>query len=400
MTARAQEQTPRAVAWRLRAHYFLLFAPFAIAITYQNLHFKRLGFSDSQIGTLNAISAVLAVLSPPLWGHVTDRLGDKRTPLVVLLLASGATYPLFLGARTFAWAALLQAVFSFAFAPCIALTDALVLDQLSRAGGDYGRLRLWGSLGFICTLLLFGLFLGGGPLARAGAQGSLVATFVVFAVARALNAFWVTRLPGDGPAPRGGRPRGDVRELLRDRALLLFLFAMFLGMTALRSYYVFFSIYLDGQHVADSWKGVFWSIGVTAEVVFMLLASRILRAIGVRWMLALGLAGGALRLFLFSFPLPIGVVALAQGLHALAFGATHIATVTFIGAAVPRRLQASGQALYAAVVGGLGGAVGSWLAGTLAQAHGIPGAFRICAGVGVAAVLVVLLVPERKQQPE
>ena len=200
-TLTATPPAARALARRLQVQYFLVFAPFAIVTTYQNLHFKRLGFSDSQIGSLNAIAAILAVISPPLWGYVTDRLGEKRAPLAILLITSGALYPFFLGTRSFLAAAIFQGAFSFCFAPCVALTDALVLEQLPRAGGDYARLRLWGSMGFICTLLAFGLFLG---VARWLARGrrAASATFIAFALVRLVNTAWVLRLPpGEPVAP-------------------------------------------------------------------------------------------------------------------------------------------------------------------------------------------------------
>jgi len=393
-------RTTTSAAKRLQAHYFLLFAPFAIATTYQNLHFKRLGFSNSQIGTLGAVGAILMVVSPPLWGYVADRLGDQRRPLALLLLASGATYPLFLLTRSFVAAAVAQVLFSCFYAPCIALTDALVLGQLEGAGGDYGRLRLWGSVGFICALLAFGLFLGGGPLAPRGAGASLTLTFVAFVAIRVANAAWLLLVPGERVQVRPTGYRRDYGQLLRDRAFLLFLLSALVSTAALRAYYVFFSIYLDGLGVADSLKGAFWSLGVAAEVVFMLFAGRVLRRIGMRRMLLLGMAGGALRLLLFSFALPLGVVALAQLLHALAFAAVHIAAMAFITASVPDRLRASGQAAYAAVVGGVGGTAGSRLAGDLSQGFGIPYAFRACAFVAGAAVLLAAFLPERKPAPE
>lgn len=388
------------MARRLQIHYFLLFAPFAIATTYQNLHFKRLGFTDSQIGTLGAIGAVLTVVSPLLWGYLTDRVRDKRLPISLLLLVSGLTYLPFLSTGSYWAVAALQAVFFFFMAPCSALVDAQTLEHLPRAGGDYGRLRLWGSVGFICTLLLFGLVLGGGPLSGRNPASSLAMTFIAFAAIRVVSTFWTWRLPsGEQGCGRVGYG-GDLLLLLRDRVFLLFLLSVLLCMTALRAYYVFFSIYLDERGVADNLKGVYWSLGVVAEVVFMVFAGRLLRFLGVRWMLALGMLGGALRLFLFSFSLAMPFVALAQCLHALAFGATHIAAVTFINARVPARLRASGQTLYAAVVGGLGGAAGSRLAGDLAQASGIPYAFRAAALLAGVAALMALLLPRAKPVDE
>ncbi|MBI3945872.1 MAG: MFS transporter [Armatimonadetes bacterium] len=383
-------------ALRLQVHYFLLFAPVATATTYLNLHFRRTGLSDSEIGTLGAVGAVVAVVSPPFWGYLADRAPDKRTLLAFLLLASGAAYSPFLLVRTYQGALLLQALFSFFMTPCVALTDALVLEQLPRAGGDYGRIRLWGSLGFVSTLLVFGLFLGGGPLSRHVSGGSLAPTFAAFAVARVLSVLWLLRVPsGKAPTRRSGY-RGDLRELLGDPGFALLLFSAFLCTAGLRAYYVFFSIYLDDLGVADSLKGVFWSLGVLSEVLFMVFAARVLRRMGVRGMLALGMTGGAVRLLLFSLPLPLPILALAQGLHALAFGATHIATVTFISARVPDRLRASGQTLYAGIVGGIGGAAGSRLAGDLAEARGIPDAFRAGALLALAAALVAARLPQGK----
>ncbi|MDH7568325.1 MAG: MFS transporter [Armatimonadota bacterium] len=392
----------RALAFRLKTQYFLVFAPFAIAVTYQNLHFRRLGFSDREIGTLGAVGAVLSVVSPLLWGYVTDRVRDRRIPLAFLLAASGLAYLPFLMARSYRAALVLQVLFSFFMAPCVALTDALVLEHLPQAGGDYGRIRLWGSLGFIVTLLGVGLFLGGGPLGGAPASGEagatgLTLTFVAFAVARALSMAWVFRLPRGAQT---GPPRETYREgmagLFRDRAFLLLLGSSFLVQTGLRAYYVFFSIYLDSLGIGDSYKGVFWSIGVVSGTAFMVVAGSLLRRVGVRWTLVLGMAGGALRLLLFSFPLPVAAVGLAQSLHALAFGASHIATVTFIRASVPNRLRATGQTLYAAVTGGLAGAVGSRLAGDLSDALGLALAFRYCALLAAIAAAAAAWLPERR----
>lgn len=395
---KALADSNRSLIHRLQVHYFLLFAPFAIALTYQNLYFQRIGFNKAQIGLLNAIAAVLTVVSPPLWGVFADKVREKRFPLATLLFTSGVTYPLFLLVHSFAAVAVFQAIFNFFMAPCIALTDAITLSHLKRIGGDYGKVRLWGSLGFICTLTVFGMFLGGGPLAHAAASGNLTTTFFTFTLFRCLGVFWVYRLPNTEAAPmkkeNGGKE--GIRSLLGNNAFLLFLLVTFLGQSALKSYYVFFSIYLDGLHVPDSMKGVFWSLGVASEVVFMVYAGRLLRILGVRRMLALGMAGGALRLILFSFALPLSVVGGAQSLHALAFAATHIASMAFISTSVPESMGASGQTIYTAVQGGIAGVVGSSLCGYLAERYDIPHSFELCATLAVLAVILALFLPERR----
>ena len=141
--------------------YFISFCPMAGLIVYMNLYLKRAGLNDSQLGTTAAITALITILSPPFWGILADSVKDMRRLLVVLFLSAGVTYPVLLFTNNYYALLGIIILSSFFYLPTAPLNDALTLNHIARHGGDYGRIRLWGSIGVAGSMLLFKLILKG-----------------------------------------------------------------------------------------------------------------------------------------------------------------------------------------------------------------------------------------------
>lgn len=73
--------------------YALLFASIAPIVGYLNLYLQQRGLSDGQIGTVTAIVALFSIISPPLWGYLSDRWGNYKLPLAVASLGSAILFP-------------------------------------------------------------------------------------------------------------------------------------------------------------------------------------------------------------------------------------------------------------------------------------------------------------------
>jgi PPP family 3-phenylpropionic acid transporter len=381
---------------RFASFYFLLFLPIGMHAPYLFLYFKRQGFTDSQLGTLAAMTPLLNVFAPPLWGALADSFGDRRRTLAIGLLCSALLFPWLMFSQSF-WLtlALLVAFSAFAFPPA-AIADAIALENVERKGGDYGRLRLWGSLGFAAPLLAFGAVLKG----EAGQPAaSLYPIFWGYAIFRLISAGWVWLLPPS---------YGTAAKAFDFRAARVFLSGPFLALAvcgvlatgAMAGYYVYFTIYLDEMGIADSLKGYFWAIAVIAETGMLVVIGRVMDRIGLRWTFVLGVAGCSVRLLAYSFPLGAVGIAAAQCLHALTFTALTVSAITFVNRMAPPELRASGQTLWMALNMGLGSAVGSKLAGMAAGAAGLLGMYRIfAAAAAVAALAAVVFVRERPPAP-
>ncbi len=385
----------RSLAKRISTFYFLLFMPIGMQAPYMFLFFKRRGYTDSELGTLAAVGPLLSILAPPAFGAVADMLGDRRRALAGLLLLSGLVFPWLIHAGSFTQTLALLIVFSAFSSPPGAIADAITLEHLERKGGDYGRLRLWGSLGFAVPLLALG-----GILKKSAGEtaASLYPVFLGYTLFRILSAGWVGLLPPSRGARRGLLDLRAIHAFSRWRFLALAICAL-VASGAMSGYYLYFMIYLDDVGIPDNLKGYYWVIAVAAETGMMLFVGRLIRAIGLKWTFVLSVLGCALRLFVFSFTLSPIEIAAAQLLHALTFTTFTVSTITFVSRFTPPELRASGQTVWMALTGGLGATAGAKLAGVAAGAFGLPGMFRVfslAAVVALVGAMVLVREPEAK----
>ncbi len=380
--------------------YFFLFAPFALQMTFLNLYYERRGLSHGEIGSLGAVTSALSIVAPLLFGVIADRLGRKQWVLFGLALGVAIFMPSQWFASSLIALGVLAVLVAICNSPLIPLTDALCLDRLHAAGDPqgnrYARIRVWGSVGFVVAACgvpqVIKLVDQPDPLRR------LIPVFVCMGAAGLLFALRTATLPPsahDMEAALGyDRPSGSLRTVLATPGLRRLVALLFGSWVANATYYVFLSLYLEKIGVADHLKGAYWSVGVAAEVVFMIFAGGLLQRLGVRRMLLLGLLGRTLRLVAFTYPLPpLVVLIFVQPLHALAFAAVHLGTIAFLARTVPAEHRATGQSLVAAVVSGLGGVIGNLMAGWISEAASLGALRSFTSLTGLyAAFLVATLV--------
>ena len=96
-----------------------------------------------------------------------------------------------------------------------------------------------------------------------------------------------------------------------------------------------------------------WSVGVVAEVALFAVSGRVIAYCGTARLLMLAGLAATLRWGVMAFDPPLWPTALLQTLHAMSFGAAHLAAIHFLTHAVPSDRAATAQGLYAAIVAGL-----------------------------------------------
>jgi PPP family 3-phenylpropionic acid transporter len=376
---------------RFSAFYFLLFLPIGMQAPYLLLFFKRQGFSDAQLGTLAAVPPLLTVLLPPIWGAVADAFGDRRRTLAFLLVGAAATFPWLVYSDSFGVTLGLLVVFSAFASPPMAIADAISLEHIDRKGGEYGRLRLWGSVGFAVPLLIFGWVL---KREVGETAASLYPIFVGYTLFRLVSAGWVWLLPASR-ADTGRRFDLRAGRAFANPRFLALMVSATVAAGAMSAHYVYFTIYLDDVGIADNLKGYFWVIAVAAETAMMLVIARVIQRIGLKWTFVLGIVGCAVRLTAYSFVLAPEAIACVQLLHALTLTAFMVSGITFVSRMTPPELRASGQSLWLALTHGLGSAAGAKLAGMATAEYGITGMFRVFAiAAAVTALGAIILVRE------
>src|SRR5438132_384640 len=133
--------------------YFLAFLGLGVFMPYFPLYLDHLGYVGWQIGAIVGLQPMLRWTSALGWAHVADRWRVRRRLLVLAGLCGALAVLPLLVVRRFAAVAAVSMAIGLVHGPIIPMLDATVIDHLPRLGGDYGRLRLWGSLAFVIGAL-------------------------------------------------------------------------------------------------------------------------------------------------------------------------------------------------------------------------------------------------------
>ncbi|MEO1266079.1 MAG: MFS transporter, partial [Pseudomonadota bacterium] len=215
-----------------------------------------------------------------------------------------------------------------------------------------GRVRLWGSLTFIVAT-----FAGGAVIERLG--GSAVGTlFFAAALGMTIAALALPQSSGSGgggqpSAPSAGQIWAGARDLMRDRTLVLFLLGASLVQASHAVYYTFSAAHWVRGGLSGDFVSLLWAIGVVAEIVLFRYSGSVIARVGAAGLLLLGAAGGVLRWAVTAADPAWGVLIWVQPLHALTFGATHLAAIHFIAYRVPDANAGLAQALFATLSTGV-----------------------------------------------
>jgi len=366
---------------RLSAYYAVLFMVNGIVFPYLQVILRQMGFSKAGIGSVIGAAQLVGVAAPPLWGGVADALHRRRLTLILAIGAGGCLFCLLPFARTFWAAAVLVAAYYACREAVIPLSDGITFAHLAGRRELYGYIRAWGSFGFVLST-------AGLAVLGAGRPEALPLLFGAYAVFCAGHLLLAGFLPDAWTERRhaSGHALGPVLRLLCRPHVLAFVVAAFLARATMMGYYSFFSLYLQDRFGMQG-IGYLWALGPIAEIPVIFFSGVMIRRIGLRGLLCLGLAGVVVRLLVYALTDSLALVVAAQALHCLTFGAVHVASVNFVDRIFPPSLKATGQGVFAAIVVGIGGLTGSALAGKLAQAWSYPVMYAVLAAGALIGLL-------------
>lgn len=341
------------VLGRLAGWYFFYFAFVGAFAPYFTLYLQDIGQSAWEIGVLMSVPQAMRLVAPNLWGWLAGRLGRSALIVKLAALCSLAGFAGFFFTRDY-WPMLVaMALVWFFWSAALPLVEAMTLDRLAGRTERYGRIRLWGSVGFVASVLGLGALLDHLPVATV-----LWACFLVLACVLASALM----LP-ETKVGAGGTPTPLGKQLRRPEVLAL-LAACFFMSVAHGPLYVFFSIHLVDLGYGKTAVGLYWSLGVVAEIIVFLAMPRLMRHVSLRDILLASFALAVLRFLLIGWLADSPVLLLfAQLLHGATFGAYHAATVAVLIRWFAPQQQARMQGLYGSLSFGAGGMVGGLLSG-------------------------------------
>ena len=376
------------VRWAFGSFFFLYFAYIGLVSPFASLFFLDRGFTVIEIAILMSMLQVTRIIGPFSWGWLSDylsnRIGIIRFCACLGALVFTAIYFLHSYISFFIWMFVLHIILS----SLMPLGESATVHAFFKDNSfdkRYGRLRLWGSIGFIVMVLFAGELFQRNSIELY----PLVGTVVLIALAA------ITFLMHEPKLERHKMVKGEFWVVLLNPDVRWFLLSGFFMQFAHAALYVFYSLYLADLGYNKFQIGLFWALGVFAEVVFFYYQSKVLSRLDPEVVLQASFGIGIIRFALMAF-LPItSVLIIAQIMHAGTFAAHHSAATKLLQRWFTGPLQARGQALMATVSYGLGGTLGGLFAGWIWESSQPRDVFVISAfACGLAGMAIHKLRPQ------
>ena len=342
--------------WAFGSFFFFYFAYVGLVSPYASLFFLDRGFSVIEIAVLMSMLQITRIIGPFSWGWLSDylsnRIGILRFCTCLAVIVFLFIFVLQSYISFFIWMFVLHTILS----SLIPLSESATIHALFKDNSfdkRYGRLRLWGSIGFIVMVLLAGELFERTSIELYPYVGVLV--FILLAI--------TTFGMHEPKVERRKMVKGELLVILFNPDVRWFLLSGFFMIFAHAALYVFYSLYLADLGYDKFQIGLFWALGVLAEVVFFFFQSKVLSRLDAEVVLQGAFMVGVIRFILIAFFPITSVLIFAQLMHAGTFAAHHSAANKLLQRWFTGPVQARGQALMATISYGLGGTLGGLCAG-------------------------------------
>lgn len=365
--------TLEAAYWSASACYY----------AYIVMYLSRQGYSNTSIGTIMSLTAVISIISPPIWGYISDRTGaiNKVMAACASLTAIAILILPFINQL---WAiALIMVLIAFTDSPNPPLLDSVVMQNMHRMSNtSYGSIRLWGSVGYAITAYLIGLFM---EIYGTGIMFIAYSLFAIFVIKIALS------LPDSGVVIRSEetantKTRLSALSLFANPNFVLFLVFGSLLFAPHKASFTFLPQLFASVGGTSAQLGAAWFVSAASEAPILFLGQRLNTRYKPLHVILLSSVFFIARLVIYAFTYTPWLAILNQVLQGLSFGLFLTGTVYYINEIAPDGLKATAQTIATAAYMGVSGILGSYLGGVIIDRYEIHTMYK--AGIIVQAIAV------------
>ncbi len=359
--------------------YFFYYAAMASLSPFLVLYYEELGLEGRQIGLLAGIPPALILLGAAGWGALADATQRHRLVLVVAIAGTIGAVGALSSTSVFVWLIAIVVCLALFQSPITPLVDNSVLHVLGDRRDRYGRIRIWGAIGWgVCA-----------PVAGYLVEGfGLSASFVIFALLFSVCLVIALALPiahVQVPAFWSG-----LQTLVGDRRWRVFLFLAFASGAGSSVVHHYLFLYLKQIGTPAGLMGYALTIGTVSEMLVFYFGDRLLRRWGSGRLLVVSMVASAVRVAAYSLIDTPALALSTQILHGPSFALLWVAGVSYAHTLAPQGMGATAQGQFVGVNFGLGGAMGAIVGGWGFEHFGLSSMYRGAAVwliVGLAAYL-------------
>jgi len=328
----------------LAIFYFFYFSIIGVYIIFLPKVLSMTGYSASDIGIIFAAAPLVRFLVP--FAFIKGLKINRSAFNIALFIMCASTVSFYFSLDSFYKLLFSNISLGVGLSIVLPYVELISLKYLGKEG--YGKIRLFGSVGFILVALVLVKFLSSADVAL---SYLLVLTFITSAV-----AFNIAKR-ADALLDKSEEVTNDI-SILKD-------WRLWVGLTLMQvsfgSFYNFFTIYVTDHKVSMDIAIYLWSFGVVVEIFMLYFQGALLRK-NLLLILQATTFATVLRWFLlFIFPDNITLLFFSQAIHALSFALFHSAAISYLFYLYKHKSLA--QQLFSGITYGFGAFLGALIAG-------------------------------------
>jgi len=329
----------------IASFYFSYFAIIGVYVIYLPKVFELVGYSPFEIGVLFTAAPIMRFLTPFFFLRHFKLTRELYNRSLLLLLLSATLF--YIAIENFWLLFLANLLVGVGLSLTLPYVEVIALEVIQKE--RYGKIRLFGSIGFIIVALVLANYLDK-PI-------NAIHFLFLTTLLTTFFAYLVAKLEDHHNEQRSAE--SDEKFSMRSHAMLWI--SMFLMQVSFGGFYNFFTNYETSYGVSLQTVSYLWSAGVVFEIVMFyfqgsLLKNSLVKLIEISTLLT------AFRWFLlFAYPQNLWVLYFSQSLHAFSFALYHSAAISYLFTIYKAKKLA--QQFFLGITYGLGGMVGSFSAG-------------------------------------
>lgn len=355
-------------ALKTKLSVFMFLQYFIWSTWYMTLgaYLGTLSFSGQQIGLAYGAFAWGAILSPFIVGLIADRYFASEKIIAVLGVVGGLVMLCLPQFKTFGAFYPVLILYCTLYAPTLALGNSVSMTHLADAKKDFPFVKIFSAVGWIA---------GGVVLSLVKGEQSPLQYYLAGCISMVFGVFALT-LPHTPPRKKGQNvPLAeilglDALALLKKPAFAIFILCMFLICIPLYFYFVNLGTYLTQLKWDDMASKM--TLAQISDIVFLILMPVMLKKLGYKKTIFLGIAAWITRYFLLSASASSGgsmLIFTAILLHGVCYDFLFIAGQLYVDAEANERIRGAAQGLIAIILWGFGSLVGTYLAGSVMESN-------------------------------
>lgn len=404
----------------IRSFFFFFNASLSIIYSFLPVYLKALGYTATEVANIMVIDAVIGLVGVSiLWGWISDR--TQKPALMLKILSFGAAFsfiPILTGQY---WMIFIGYIlFGFFTNPIGGIADSLAIIKSKAMGIDYGKIRVWGSVGWLTATLLIGFILAlkevkidvdsladVWTVLRFMFEGNDINWNNPMVIMVIIAGFGMTFLSALGFKERKLEQKSnqnkvkftDIKAIFKNTYFLVFLLVVIFHIICIRSYYFSYGMHIQNLKLSPAILSIAFSVGTIAEIIAFAFFGKIRKYFKLETILGIALFVSLLRwLLVANTSSPLMVISL-QILQAASSGLFIASAVSIVAEAAEARLLATYQQVYNYTLA-IGNVIGTYVAGLIFDYYqsGVPVFYTLSVFefLGIIFVFVTIYLKKKK----